>query len=851
MYNIHTNGHYSTGVPTPVRYRCRCHLGRRKRIIPFIANLYSAYDQEVNIPLEKIHLEVSIRDGMSFTNFIQVYKNTTKNPIECVYKFPRDEEYLVSGFTIKSGDKVIRTDIMKKKQADEKYDDAVASGNTSVKANLQDENLDLVDINVGYIPPQQEIEVVVHIVHKLESLQNGFYAYIFPYELIPGARKYARMTKSDAKVCAKFNWEITMNFMIQSLHEISSVIASHQMKTELSEDKKVAKAMLSSKTSELDSNIMISYSTDGIRLPTISLFSDQKIKNEVAAHITFIPRLSEELKETADPAEESKEESKESSACEEQDETNEIAKGEYIFLLDRSASMGGPRLQAAKRSLELFIRSIPLGSKFNVVSFGGTGYHYKFFEESADFEEANVKTLLDSMDEFKANMGGTNIYDPLKAIFDEKRDSKNEYTRHLFLLTDGGVENTDDVIELIRSNNLNTRVHTFGIGYSASPRLIFEGAAAGLGCSEHSSEFDQKLNSKVIKTLRKAAKPAYTQMKIDWGKNNSAVKYFLSDTVTQNYYEEEPLHLNVIFDQKKLVEADIKLTFYNTLTSKEDTFIIPIDPKSVEEDSKIGRSTFQSAAKEYIDLLTLQNTQNKSKKSQELINSETTKLALKYSLLTKTTAFFGKIKTKSKSGEEMKSVVIPAPFSQTDLHKAGTKSQKLRLINKYYPPDFSKSLIDKNAVNMRKPRGTKSRTRAKVRTASKSKMKCCKKMSTLEASLGEMKNQKRKREETITKSLAESDKFDYTQLVEHQNIFGVFTDLPDQFKPLLSSKTLKNIPNSSPEVLATLIALAILKSQCSKTKFEWQMLAHKAMNFLKQQGVSEPSKIITQLISEI
>jgi len=41
-----------------------------------------------------------------------------------------------------------------------------------------------------------------------------------------------------------------------------------------------------------------------------------------------------------------------------------------MFIVDRSYSMSGARMETCKAALKLFLRSLPVGSKFSIISFG-------------------------------------------------------------------------------------------------------------------------------------------------------------------------------------------------------------------------------------------------------------------------------------------------------------------------------------------------------------------------------------------------------------------------------------------------------------------------------------------------
>ena len=42
----------------------------------------------------------------------------------------------------------------------------------------------------------------------------------------------------------------------------------------------------------------------------------------------------------------------------------------FVFIVDRSYSMSGRRIETCKAALKLFIQSLPVGCKFSIISFG-------------------------------------------------------------------------------------------------------------------------------------------------------------------------------------------------------------------------------------------------------------------------------------------------------------------------------------------------------------------------------------------------------------------------------------------------------------------------------------------------
>ena len=151
-------------------------------------------------------------------------------------------------------------------------------------------------------------------------------------------------------------------------------------------------------------------------------------------------------------------------------------------------------ISLAREALILFLLSLPEGCKFNICSYGSKFSFLFDNTRSVDYDDKNCQLAISKVKEFEADFGGTDIFSPLNAIY-AKHSECNE--THTFLLTDGAVYNTNQIVQLVAKNsNLNRRLHTFGVGSGADEKLIRKCASKGFGnfyFIEEMSEIEYKV----------------------------------------------------------------------------------------------------------------------------------------------------------------------------------------------------------------------------------------------------------------------------------------------------------------------------------------------------------------------
>ena len=104
--------------------------------------------------------------------------------------------------------------------------------------------------------------------------------------------------------------------------------------------------------------------------------------------------------------------------------------------------------------------------------------------------------------------------------------------KRIFLLTDGQVGNSREVVNQAKFANDSIRTHTFGIGQGCDEQMVIDVAKAGRGSHSLVLDNSNELNSKVILALARAFEPSLKGCKLVFGdKQEELNEVFRNQTI--------------------------------------------------------------------------------------------------------------------------------------------------------------------------------------------------------------------------------------------------------------------------------------------------------------------------------
>ncbi|MEQ8785831.1 MAG: VIT and VWA domain-containing protein [Pirellulaceae bacterium] len=185
-----------------------------------------------------------------------------------------------------------------------------------------------------------------------------------------------------------------------------------------------------------------------------------------------------------------------------------------IFVVDRSGSMSGKKIEQAKGALKFVLENLNDGDLFNVIAYDSTVESFK--PELQRYGDDTRQQALGFVEGIYAG-GSTNIDGALKSALGQLKD--DEQPSYVIFLTDGlptaGETKEQQIVVNAKENNgVRARIFSMGVGYDVNSRLLDKLARVGFGQSEYVRP-NEDIEANVSRLYNRIGAPAMTDVAID------------------------------------------------------------------------------------------------------------------------------------------------------------------------------------------------------------------------------------------------------------------------------------------------------------------------------------------------
>lgn len=313
----------------------------------------------------------------------------------------------------------------------------------------------------------------------------------------------------------------------------------------------------------------------------------------------------------------------------------ERPKKTVVFVVDRSGSMEGEKIEQARAALKFVLQNLREGDLFNIVAYD-TGVE-SFRPELQRYNNRTRKEALGFIQSIYAG-GGTNIDGALRTALSQLQDRRRP--NYVIFMTDGqptiGEKNESKIVaRAAKQNQVRARIVSFGVGYDVNSRLLDRLSRENHGQTEYVRP-NEDIEAYVSRLYSKISSPVMTDV---------ALKFDFDELRTE---EGDPINrvfpkqINDVFEGEQLVLLGryrktglAKVTITGMVGDRKQSFDFPaklVERSSDESFAFVEKLWAKRRIGEIIDQLDLVG------KNDELVK-ELVALSTKHGILTPYTSF--------------------------------------------------------------------------------------------------------------------------------------------------------------------------------------------------------------------
>ncbi|MFB4287006.1 VIT domain-containing protein [Nonomuraea sp. ATR24] len=441
-----------------------------------------------NLPLESVDVSAEVSGLVAGVKVAQGFRNPFDVTLEATYVFPLPDRAAVTAFRMEADDRVVEGVLKERGQARADYDRALREGRRAAIA--EEDRPDVFTIRVGNILPGERVTVRLELSQPL-PYEDGAATFRFPLVVAP---RYVPGTPLDGPAAGDGVAPDTDAVPDASRISPPVLLPGFPDPVRLSLAVKVDAGGLELR--ELASSLHVVEEAGGV----VRVRPGERLDRDFILRMAFDASTALQLDgagtfalTVVPPALESPR-----------------APRDLVLLLDRSGSMAGWKMVAARRAAARIVDTLTPQDRFAVLAFDSVVE--EAFEGLAEGGDRNRYRAVEHLARVDAR-GGTELLEPLRRAIDLLGGGDGGRERVVVLVTDGQVGNEDQILERAGGALSAMRVHAVGIDRAVN--AAFLGRLAGLGAGRcELVESEDRLDAAMEQIHRRIGAPLVTDLSL-------------------------------------------------------------------------------------------------------------------------------------------------------------------------------------------------------------------------------------------------------------------------------------------------------------------------------------------------
>jgi Ca-activated chloride channel homolog len=451
------------------------------------------------LPLVAMDVDARVAGVIASIDLAQTFVNTTGTAIEATYIFPLPDRAAVHRFTMEVGGRVIDGVVEERGAAREQYDQAILQGHRA--AITEEERAGVFTLRVGNLMPGDRATVRLSLVGPL-PVDDGEVTFRFPLVVAPRYMPGAQLGGAQAGLGAVGDTDLVpdasrisppvllpgcpnpvrlgMRVLLEDagLHDIASSL--HAVTT----NKRDGLVIEAQPGERLDRDFILRWRIDGAALTSSLVCADDADGAGGTFMLTLVPPSTLAL--SAKPR-------------------------DVVFVIDRSGSMGGWKMVAARRAAGRMIDTLTSRDRFCAIAFDNVVEPLPA-SGLVDATDRNRFRAVEALSKIDAR-GGTELAEPLRQAAQWLAGGHLDRERVIVLVTDGQVGNEDHILRELAPSLRNVKMFTLGIDQAVNAAFLRRLASAGGGLCEL-VESEDRLDAVMAKVHRRIGTPVATELAV-------------------------------------------------------------------------------------------------------------------------------------------------------------------------------------------------------------------------------------------------------------------------------------------------------------------------------------------------